>query len=89
MIIYRGDKAIELKFSEILDAHNEFKLDCMIEDVRATYEQEFDEIKLSEEEIQEIAIQAQHNLSKNDAYFEAYWESVRCTLKKYISDKEL
>lgn len=86
MKIYRDGKEFELTFSELMQAHEEYKLDCMIEDVKYVYEQSEHEVYLSEEQIREMAIQALHNLGKNDSYFEAYWMSVQCTLDDYIDN---
>jgi hypothetical protein len=86
MKIYRDGKEFELTFSELMQAHEEYKLDCMIEDVKNVYEQSEHEVDLSEEQTREMAIQALHNLGKNDSYFEAYWMSVQCTLDDYIDN---
>ena len=86
MKIYRDGKEFEITFSELMQAHEEYKLDCMIEDVKNVYEQSEHEVDLSEEQIREMAIQALHNLGKNDSYFEAYWMSVQYTLDDYIDN---
>ena len=86
MKIYRDGKEFELTFSELMQAHEEYKLDCMIEDVKNAYEQSEHEVDLSEEQIREVASQALHNLGKNDSYFEAYWMSVQYTLDDYIDN---
>ena len=88
MKIYRNGQEFELTFSELINAHNEYELDSMTEDVRSIYEQEDEAIELSENDIKEVAIQAKHNLTKNDSYFEAYWESVRYTLKEYMEERK-
>lgn len=86
MKIIRGGKEFELTFSEILRAHEEYELDCMVEDVKNQYEQGEYDIELSEEQIKEVASFALHNLGKNDSYFEAYWMSVEYTLNDYIDN---
>lgn len=86
MKIFRDGKEIELTFGEMIRAYEEYKLDCMIEDVKNQYEQGEYDIELSEEQIEEVAIQAVHNLGKNDSYFEAYWMSVQYTLDDYIDN---
>ena len=84
MKIFRDGKEYELTFSEMIQANEEYKLDCMIEDVRGKLENY--DVELSEEQIKEIAQIALHNISKNDSYFEAYWMSVEYTLDDYIDN---
>ena len=84
MKIYRDGKEFELTFSELISAHEEYELDCMVEDVKSQYEQGEYDVELSEEQIEEVASFALHNLGKNDSYFEAYWMSVEYTLDDYI-----
>jgi hypothetical protein len=85
MKIYRDGKEYELTFSEMIQAHEEWELDCMVSDVKTLLEGR-EEVKLSEEEIGAVASFALHNLSKNDSYFEAYWMSVEYTLDNYIDN---
>lgn len=84
MKIYRDGKEYELTFSELMRAHEEYELDGMIEDVKSTYAQGEYDVDLSEEQIEEIAMFALHNLGRNDGYMESYWMSVECTLDNYI-----
>lgn len=86
MKIYRDGKEFELTFSEMISAHEEYKLDCMIEDVKSQYAQGEYDVELTEEQIEEVAMFAVNNLSKNDSYFEAYWMSVEYTLDDYIDN---
>jgi hypothetical protein len=86
MKIFRDGKELELTFSELISAHEEYKLDCMIADVKSKYEDEGHDVELSDDQIREIAIDALHNLSKNDSYFESYWMSVEYTLNDYINN---
>ena len=86
MKICRDGKEIELTFSEMIQAHEEYKLDCMIEDVKSILESGARDIKLSDEQIKEVASYAVHNLGKNDSYYEAYWTSVEYTLDDYIDN---
>ena len=85
MKIVRDGKEYELTFSEMIQAHEEWELDCMVSDVKTLLEGR-EEVKLSEEEIGAVASFALHNLSKNDSYFEAYWMSVEYTLDNYIDN---
>lgn len=86
MKIYRDGKEFELTFSEMIQANEEYELDCMIDDVKNQYAQGEYDIELTEEQIEEVAMFALNNLSKNDSYFEAYWMSVQYTLDDYIDN---
>ena len=86
MKIYRDGKEYELTFSEMIQANEEYKLDCMISDVEGKYEEVGYDVMLTKDQIKEIASSALHNLSKNDSYFEAYWMSVKATLDDYIEN---
>ena len=86
MKIYRDGKEFELTFSEMIQAHEEYEFDCMIEDVKNQYAQSEYDIELSEEEIGTVASFALHNLSKNDSYYESYWMTVQYTLDNYIDN---
>lgn len=86
MKIIRDGKEYELTFSEMVQANEEYELDCMIEDVKNQYEQEDYGVELSEDQIEEVAMFAINSLSKNDDYFEAYWMSVQYTLDNYIDN---
>jgi hypothetical protein len=86
MKIIRDGKEFELTFSELMNAHEEYELDCMIEDVKNQHAQGEYDIDLTEEQFEEVASLALHNLGKNDSYFEAYWMSVDYTLDDYIDN---
>lgn len=86
MKICRDGKEIELTFSEMIQANEEYKLDCMIEDVKSILESGARDIELSDEQIKEVAVNSVHNLGKNDSYYEAYWMSVEYTLDDYIDN---
>lgn len=87
MKIIRNGQEFELTFSELMAAHDEYKLDRMVADVNESYAQElgYEDIELSAEQIRDIAENAIHNLSKNENYFEAYWGSVNYTLKECVN----
>lgn len=85
MKIHRDGKEYELTFSELMSAHEEYELDCMIEDVKSQYERDEYNVELTDEQIEEVASLALHNLGKNDSYFECYWMSVDYTLGDYIN----
>lgn len=86
MKIIRDGKEFELTFSELMQAHEEYELDCMIADVNEKYEDGEYDVELTDKQIEQIASLALHNLGKNDSYFEAYWASVECTLEDYIDN---
>jgi hypothetical protein len=85
MKIYRDGKEFELTLSELMSAHEEYELDCMVEDVKSQYERDGHEVELTDQQIEEVANLALHNLGKNDSYFESYWMSVEYTLGDYIN----
>lgn len=84
MKIYRDGKEYELTFSEMIQANEEYELDCAMEDVRSLFGPETPD--LSDDKVRDIASQAMHNLGKNDSYFEAYWMTVQYTLDDYINN---
>ena len=86
MKIFRNGEAFELTFTEIIQAHEEYEFECAIEDVKGILNSGTRNIKLSEEQINEVAGLALHNLGKNDSYYEAYWMSVEYTLDDYIDN---
>lgn len=86
MKIYRDGKEFELTFSEMIQAYEEYKLDCMIEDVKSQYAQGEYDVDLTEEQFEEVAMFTLNSVSKNDSYFEAYWMSVQYTLDDYIDN---
>ncbi len=86
MKIYRDGKEFELTFSELIQAHEEYEFDCMVEDVKSQYEQGEYEVELTDKQFGEIASFALRAVSRNDSYFEAYWMSVNYTLDDYIDN---
>lgn len=86
MKIYRDGKEFELTFNELMSAHEEYELDCMIEDVKSQYAQDEYDVELTDKQIEEVASLALHNLGKNDSYFESYWMSVEYILNDYINN---
>lgn len=86
MKIIRDGKEFELTFSELIQAHEEYEFDCMVEDVKDQYEQGEYEVELTEEQFREIASFALRTVNRNDSYFEAYWMSVNYTLDDYIDN---
>ena len=86
MKIYRDGKEFELTFNEMIQANEEYKLDCMIEDIKSILESGARDVDLSDAQIKEVAIAAVHNLGKNDSYYEAYWMSAEYTLDDYIDN---
>lgn len=86
MKIFRNGKEFELTFNEMMQAYDEYRLDCMIEDIDSILGSGARDVELSTEQIKEVAKNALHNLGKNDSYFEAYWMSVEYTLDDYIDN---
>lgn len=48
---------------------------------------DFDALTNDEDFIQEVLQNFEHNLSSNDRYWEAYWVSVRCTVKNALDKR--
>lgn len=72
MKIKRNGCEIELTDSELMEAYEEYRLECAIEDIKGLCERE--EIDLSEVNVPEVAGNALNGLGKCDLYFEAYWD---------------
>lgn len=81
MKIKRGDQEIELTFTEMMQAYEEYRLDCALEDVKGLCEQA--DIKLTDAEMSKIARDALAGLGKNDLYFEAYWDTFQYHLNAF------
>lgn len=88
MKIYRDGKEFELTFTEIIQAHEEYELECAMDDVESIYEQGEYGVDLSDEQIKDVARRALRNLNKNDSYYESYWLTVEYTLDQYVKDME-
>lgn len=86
MKIIRNGQEFELTFSEMMQAYEEYRLDCTIEDVKGVMESEAYDVELTDEQMKEVSQQAMHNLGKNDGYSDAYWSSVEYTLSEYIDN---
>ena len=81
MTIKRGNQEIELTFTEMMEAYEEYRLDCAIEDVKGLCEQA--DIKLADAEMRNIARDALAGLGKNDLYFESYWDTFQYHLNAW------
>ena len=88
MKIYRDGKEFELTFSEMIQAHEEYELDCMVEDVKSVLASGCIDVELSEDDISTVASFALHDLSKNSGYYDTYWMSVEYTLDNYIDNMD-
>ena len=89
MKIIRDGKEFELTFSEMMNAHEEYEFDCMVEDVKSILDSGTRDVELSEEQIRKVAGDALHNIGKNDSYYEAYWMSVEYTIDDYIDNLQV
>ena len=86
MKIFRNGEAFELTFTEIIQAHEEYELECAMDDVESVHKQGEYDVNLSKEQIKEVARRTLRNLSKNDSYYESYWLTVEYTLDQYVND---
>lgn len=85
MIITRNGMQIELTDNELMDAYDEYRLSCMIIDVKEVLVHK-NIIGLREDIIKNIAMQAVHNLGKNENYSNGYWGSVEYTVEQSIKE---
>lgn len=86
MKITRGWKEFELTPAELMQAHEEYELECMMEDVRDKWVHSEHVCNLTDEQVEEIAQRAMRNLSRNDGYFESYWLTIEYTLDEYVEN---
>ena len=77
---------LELDPFEKTRFNEEYELECMEEDVMGFLSER--KIKLSKQDVSDIARQAHNYLSKNDSYFEAYWNAVGYTIDSYLKSKK-
>ena len=74
----------ELTFQEMYDAHSEYEFDCTMEDVR----QQCEDYELRDKDIERLTKKVLHYLSKNDCYYEAYWDSVNFAIDDFMKTKQ-
>ena len=86
MKIIRDGKEYELTFGEMIQAHEEYEFGCMVDDVNSILESGTRDITLSDEQIEEVASNALHNLGKNDSYYEAYCMNIEYAIDDYIDN---
>ena len=76
----------ELTYAEVADAHTEYDRNCTTEDIKMQCEDDYED--LTEEDFIKMTNKALHYLSKNDCYYEAYWDSVRNAIDDYMETKQ-
>lgn len=86
MVIERDGFPVELTEQELREAYEEYRLNCMKEDVRSIIEQREDSDDCSDDIVTRLAEKALHALSKNDAYFEAFWYNAEDVVANYFYD---
>lgn len=86
MVIERDGFPVELTAQELREAYEEHQLNCMKEDIRSTIEQNENANDCSDKTVTYLAEQALYALSKNDAYFEAFWYTVEDVVADYFKD---
>lgn len=77
---------LELSPSEKVEFNEEYELECTEEDIRSLLDER--KVTLSDEEVSDIARQAKCRLTKNDLYFEAYWDTLGYTLDDHIKNRK-
>lgn len=73
----------ELTYAELADAHTEFDYNCTMEDVKMQCE----DYELSDKDIERLTNKVLHYLSKNECYYEAYWDSVNTAIDDFMKNK--
>ena len=84
MVIERDGFPVELTAQELREAYEEYQLNCMKEDIRSIIEQREDADDCSDDTVTRLAEKALHALSKNDAYFEAFWYNAEDVVADYF-----
>ena len=86
MKIYRNGVEIELTAEEIRQAHDEYTKYCKVEDVvDKIYEMYGFNLDRNEDKklLNSIAERSEDILSKNDGYYEHFWDSVDAAINEY------
>lgn len=86
MVIERDGFPVELTAQELREASEEHQLNCMKEDIRSIIEQREDADDCSDDTVTRLAEKALHALSKNDAYFEAFWYNAEDVVADYFNN---
>lgn len=77
-----------LSEQEMIETFNKVELNNAVKNVENAAINIDCHIDFSEEQLLDIAKTAIHNLSKNDNYMFAYWDTLEETLKEYIRDNQ-
>ena len=65
----------------------EYEKNCLMEDIDSKAEELFPEkSELSYDKLKTIAQMVDSFLSKNDGYWESYWDSVEMAIKEYFKE---
>ena len=83
MVIYRNGIEYELTATELMDAHTEYEMNCMVQDVK-NFHEDREYPFLSDGSAKEIAEIAIRNLSKCDSYFDAFWDVVEVSIRDKV-----
>ena len=76
MKITRNGVEIELTAEEMRFAYDEYILNCRIEDIKSVIDQYPEYPETSDEQLHYLADEVDSALSKNDIYYEAYWQTI-------------
>lgn len=77
----------ELDLRELHDAHDEYKHQCLCEDVANEVQEMYENAELTDSEISQIVSMAGNNIDNCDAYFDAYWEMIRLAIRNFFALK--
>ena len=76
MKITRNGVEIELTAEEMRFAYDEYILNCRMEDIKSVIDQYPEYPETSDEQLHYLADEVDSALSKNDIYYEAYWQTI-------------
>ena len=79
MKINRNGKEIELTWQEIREAYELMNLEYFKEDVVGRAEEMGK--KLTEEDVNRIAVAAKRGIEHNDSYWESYWMTIKYAIE--------
>ena len=83
------EKTFGLSKKEMIETFNFIELENAIKSVESAMTNILCAIDFSKEQLLDIAKLAIHNLSKNDSYMFAYWDTFEETIREYIKENNL
>lgn len=84
---------IELTNDEILLSHYEWERECRREDIHSQFEEMYDQelqdiiATITDEDIENMRREVEHNIDHCDAYWRAYWGCIDSVVNKYLKSR--